>query len=193
MDKANIYHNVVTGATTNPLINNPDAIDEAFASAANQVLHEAAELARVLIGAHQSAIAIIVQGDWSSVRKYFSLSKKYAQWADYGTPATGYGIHNWLLTLNQPLRLTQTELEAHPEWKNFSNENGKHPPMRGWLATPLTDRQGVNWGLFQLSDKYEGEFTEADEQHFVALTALVASNLEALWQVRNLQKQLQNR
>jgi len=184
----NVYQNVVTSATPNPLIQNPDSIDEAFVQDANQVLQNAAEVARVLLNAHQSAIAIIVEGDWSSVRKYFSLSEKYAAWVDYKAPATGYGIHNWILQQKTPIRLTQAELEAHPEWKNFGKELSHHPPMRGWLAAPLLDKQGKNWGLFQLSDKVEGEFTEADEAHFVMLTRLVSQTLEALWEVRDLRK-----
>jgi len=184
----NIYHNAVTGATANPLIDNPDVIDEEFAANANSVLSSAVELARLLIGAHQGAIALVVQGDWTSVRKFFSLSEKYAAWSDYKTPATGYGTHGWLIRANKPVRMTQAELEAHPEWKHFGVEQDKHPPMRGWLAAPLCDKAGTNWGLFQLSDKYEGEFTEQDEAHFLALTALVSINLEALWTIRTLKK-----
>jgi GAF domain-containing protein len=185
---ANVYHNAVTSATPNPVMPNPDAIDEAFAEEANQVLSKAAELARYLIGAHQSAIAIIVQKDWQSARKFFSLSDKYAAWADYRTPAHGYGIHAWLLERNAPIRLTQAELEAHPAWKGFGTEAGKHPPMRGWLAAPLIDRQGTNWGLIQLSDKYDGEFTAEDERQFVQFAQLISMHLETLWQLRNLQK-----
>jgi GAF domain-containing protein len=184
----NVYQNVVTGATTNPVMQNPDAIDEAFAEAANQVLSTAVELIRVLIGAHQSAIAIIVQNDWRSVRKFFSLSEKYTTWAAYNTPAVGFGIHAWLLQHNQPVRMTQAELEAHPEWAGFGTEVDKHPPMRGWLAAPIVDRNGTNWGLLQLSDKYEGEFTEEDEKNFVAFAKLISAALEAHWEVRNLKK-----
>jgi hypothetical protein len=107
-------------------------------------MSNAVELVRDLIGAHQSAIAIVVQKDWSSVRKFFSLSSKYAAWADYRTPATGYGIHAWMLEHNAPVRMTQAELEVHPAWKGFGKEADKHPPMRGWLVAPLIDRQGVN-------------------------------------------------
>jgi GAF domain-containing protein len=186
----NVYRNSVTGATVNPVIPNPDAIDEAFAASANHALQIAVEAIRILIGAHQSAAAIIVQQDWSSVRKFFSLSEKYAQWANYGAPATGYGIHGWILEHNRPVRLTQAELEAHPEWRGFGNEQGAHPPMRGWLATPIVDRNGTNWGLLQLSDKYDGEFTAEDEHNLVAFTELLSSTLEALWEVRNLRKQI---
>lgn len=47
----NIYQNAVTGATPNPVMPNPDAIDEEFAEAANRILSNAVELIRVLIGA----------------------------------------------------------------------------------------------------------------------------------------------
>jgi GAF domain-containing protein len=166
----------------------PDAVDEAFAEAANQVLSAAADLVRDLVGAHQSAIAIVVQKDWGSVRKYFSLSPKYADWAQYRTPARGYGIHAWMLEHNAPVRLTQAELEAHPEWKGFGAEAASHPPMRGWMAAPLVDRQGVNWGLIQLSDKYEGDFTAEDERHFVQFAHLISLHLETLWELRNVRK-----
>jgi GAF domain-containing protein len=185
---SNIYRNVVTGATPNPVMPNPDAIDAEFAASANEVLERAVELIRLLIGAHQSAIAIVVQQDWSSVRKYFSLSEKYAAWSEYRTPATGYGTHGWLLRDNRPVRLTQAELEAHPEWKNFGTEAGKHPPMRGWLAAPILDRAGNNWGLLQLSDKYEGEFSAEDERRFVQFAELVSLHLETLWELRDLRK-----
>lgn len=188
----NVYHNSVSGATPNPVISEPDAIDEKFVKAANEVLSSAVELMRMLIGAHQGAAAIVVQGDWKSIRKFFSLSEKYREWADYKPPATGSGIHGWMLKHNKPVRLTQAELEAHPEWKNFGNENGKHPPMRGWLAAPIKGKDGTNWGLLQLSDKYEGEFSEADEAHFVQFAGLVSAALEALWDVRNMEKQTQN-
>ncbi len=150
--QANVYHNTIIGATPNPFMPNPDAIDEAFIAEANRVLSTAVELIRVLIGAHQSAVAIIVQRDWQAVHKFFSLSDKYAAWADYRTPAIGVGIHAWMLDYNQPTRLTQAELEAHPAWLGFGTEAGKHPPMRGWLAAPIVDRNGTNWGLLQLSD-----------------------------------------
>ncbi len=184
----NIYRNVVTGATPNPVMQNPDATDEELINDVNRILSNAVELIRVLIGAHQSAIAIVVQEDWSSIRKFFSLSEKYAAWADYKTPATGYGTHGWLLRHNKPVRMTQAELEAHPEWKAFGTEADKHPPMRGWLAAPLVGRDGTNWGLLQLSDKYEGDFTEEDEKHFIMFAELVSETLEARWDVRNLRK-----
>jgi hypothetical protein len=73
-------------AHCNAFMPNPDRIDQAFIAQANRVPSTAVELIRVLIGAHQSAVAIIVQSDWQAVHKFFPLSDKYAAWADYGTP-----------------------------------------------------------------------------------------------------------
>ena len=59
-----------------------------------------------------------------------------------------------------------------------------HPAMRGWLAAPLQFKDGTNWGLFQLTDKYDGEFTEEDECNFTRLVELTSTAIEALWDIR---------
>ena len=74
--------------------------------------------------------------------------------------------------------MKQAELEAHPAWRGFGKAKGKHPPMRGWLAIPLTGRHGRNIGLIQLSDKYEGDFTEEDEAIVVRLAQVASVVLE---------------
>jgi hypothetical protein len=43
-----------------------------FATAVDDVLRLTAELARNLVGAHQSAATLIVSGDWKHARKWFS-------------------------------------------------------------------------------------------------------------------------
>ncbi|NOK62357.1 MAG: GAF domain-containing protein [Chloroflexi bacterium AL-W] len=60
--------------------------------------------------------------------------------------------------------------------------------MRGWMAAPLVSQDGTNWGLLQLSDKCEGEFTEEDEHHFVQFISLVSVALKAVWEARNYRK-----
>src|SRR5215470_8853872 len=163
----NIYHNRRTPPK-------PDERPEmvAFYNAADPVLALAAELARVVTHAYQGAATQMVNGDWAQVRKYFSLSEKYATWADYRPPAVGFGIHASITKTNQPLRLTQAELEAHPQWHNFGTEQGKHPPMRGWLAVPLIGSDGQNHGFIQVSDRLEGDFTAQDEANLLRLASL---------------------
>jgi GAF domain-containing protein len=186
----------------------PDAADAEFAAAANQVLADAAELARALTGAHQSAATVIAGGDWSTARKHFSLSEKYAAWADYAAPAVGVGTHAWLLggpghapdaagraaagapgRAPRVVRFTHAELEAHPAWLNFGTEAGRHPPMRGWMAARIEGRDGTVWGMLQLTDKADGgDFTAADEAAFTRFARLVTAALEALWDVRLLRR-----
>lgn len=183
-----VYDNAVTGATPNPLMSDPDDIDEQFAIDANRALSDAVELLRRLIPSHQSAAAIIVQDDWSSMRKFFSLSPKYAAWSHYRVGAVGHGIHRWLTEQRKPVRLTQAELEAHPEWRGFGFEADRHPPMRGWLAAPLLDSSGTCWGMLQLSDRLTGEYTAGDEATLVRFTDLLTLTLESLWNLRLAQK-----
>jgi GAF domain-containing protein len=176
---ANTYHNTYHNARTEiQPTERPEM--KRFLDATDGALAQAAELARVVAAAHQGAATQMIGGDWSHARKYFSLSEKYAAWADYHTPAVGFGIHAYITQSDQPMRLTQAELEAHPAWKNFGVENGKHPPMRGWLAVPLIGSDGLNYGLIQVSDRYEGDFTAEDEANLVRLARLTSQALDAL-------------
>jgi len=83
---------------------------------------------------------------------------------------------------NTSIRLTQAELERHLDWKGFGTEAGKHPPMRGWLAVPIVGRDVKNYGLLQLSNKYDdADFTEEDEAQLTRLAQLTSIALDALW------------
>ena len=144
----------------------------------NEVLQVVTDKARELVGAHQSTTSLIVSEDWAKAIHAVSLSDKYMAWREYGERPDGLGIYRLVCQLNRPTRLTQAELEAHPAWRGFGKEAGRHPPMRGWLAAPLTGRRGRNIGLIQLSDKYEGEFTEEDETILVQLAQLASVAVE---------------
>jgi PAS domain S-box-containing protein len=50
--------------------------------------------------------------------------------------------------------------------------------LRGWLGIPLTGRNGQNIGLLQLSDKYQGEFTQQDEYVAIELAHLASTAIE---------------
>ena len=181
---ANAYHNAVQtdvpAATLDP--------DAEFARQASRILQLTCDLARELVSAHQAAVALIVADDWPTARKYFSLSEKYAAWCDYNAAAKGIGVHEVIVRTNQPLRLTQLELEAHPDWRGFGTEAGKHPPMRGWLAVPLIGDDGNNYGLLQVSDRYEGDFTAEDETDLLRLGQLCALALDGIRELRAARK-----
>lgn len=139
-----------------------------------EVLQTVTEGAREIVGAHQAVTSIVVDGNWARSINAVSLSDKYAAWRSYYEQPDGSGIYRLVCEMNRPLRMSQEELEAHPAWRGFGKAAGKHPPMRGWLAAPLTGRRARNIGLMQLSDMYDGDFTEEDESVLVQLAQLAS-------------------
>jgi len=158
-----------------------------FDTRVNHLLQTTCEVARTLVGAHQTAMAMVIGGDWGTARKYFSLSEKYEQWGDFTMPARGIGLHALVVGRNEALRLTQDEVEAHPDWRGYAESAGKHPPLRGLLAVPIVGEDGLNYGLLQASDKTDGrDFDEDDERRLRSLAAAAAVGLDALRKVRAL-------
>lgn len=143
-----------------------------------EVLRVITDQAATTIGAHQSVTSLTIDQNWAQAINAVHLSDKYARWRDYAELPDGSGIYACVCHLNRPMRMTQAELEAHPRWKGFGGAADRHPPMRGWLAAPLVGRDGHNIGLIQLSDKYEGEFTEADESILVQLAQMASIAVE---------------
>ncbi|MEW6491706.1 MAG: ATP-binding protein, partial [Cyanobacteriota bacterium] len=144
----------------------------------DEMLQLIAEKARDIIEAHQAVIDVTVDGKWEQATTVVSLSDKYTYWRNYDAKLNGSGIYSLVCCQQRPMRMTQAQLEAHPAWQHFGKEARKHPPMRGWLAVPLTSRSGKNMGLIQLSDKYEGEFTEDDEAIAVQLAQMAAAAID---------------
>ena len=48
-----------------------------------------------------------------------SLSDKYARWRNYEAAPDGSGIYSLVCETNEPLCLTQAQLEAHPRFRKF--------------------------------------------------------------------------
>jgi PAS domain S-box-containing protein len=143
-----------------------------------QVLQVMTDQAALIIGSHQAVTIMTIAQNWTQAISAIYLSDKYAQWQNYHEKPDGSGIYSYVCHINRSIRLTQAELEAHPRWQSFGKEAKNHPPMRGWLAAPLVGRDGKNIGLIQLSDKYEGDFTAADEAILVQLAQMASVAVE---------------
>ena len=143
-----------------------------------EVLQKVTEQTRQIIGAHQAMTTLIVNDNWEQATSAVSLSDKYAAWRGYSAKLDGSGIYSRVCRTNRPVRLTRRELQVHPEWQRSGAQADTHPPMSGWLAAPLIGRDGRNLGLIQLSDKYEGEFTEQDEAVLVQLAQMASAAIE---------------
>ena len=143
----------------------------------NDMLDRVTEQARLLIGAHQAVTSLTAEEGWTPAITAVSLSEKYAARRHMVAPAHGGAIHALLRQENQPYRLTQAELEAHPAWRSGSATD-RRLPVRGWLAAPLVGRDGRDIGLVQLFDKEEDEFTDEDEAVLTQLAQLASVAIE---------------
>jgi len=143
-----------------------------------EVLQTITKVAYSIIGTHQSVTSVATNQDWANASSVVHLSDKYAQWRDVAENLDGSEIYAYLRHINRPIRMTQAELEADPQWHEFGLDSTNHPPMRGWLAAPLTGRYGDNIGVIHLSDKYEGEFTVEDEAILVQLAQMASVAVE---------------
>jgi hypothetical protein len=119
-------------------------VTEEFDNRVDHLLQVTCEVARAVAAAHQAAMAMLVAGDWTQARKYFSLSEKYEQWKDFTAPARGIGLHALVMAKNEAICLTQEEVEQHPEWRAFADSAGKHPPAAAWAPRRADRRRGLS-------------------------------------------------
>lgn len=149
----------------------------------HELLDRVTTLARELIQAHQAVTSVTVGDDLAQSLHSISLSDRYAAWRNYAETPDGSGIYRLVCEHNQPMCLSQAELEAHPAWRSFGNARERHPPMRGWLAVPIVGQGGNNLGVIQLSDKEGGDFGAADLAeltHLANFTAIALENLRSM-------------
>ena len=64
----------------------------------------------------------------------------------------------------------------------------EHPPLPGWLAAPIFRRDGGLIGVVQLSDKINGDFTQADEDQLVTQALVYSPTFELQYLYENSQR-----
>ena len=131
--------------------------------------------ARRIIGTNQ-AVSYLLEKCTREVHAV-SLSDKVAGQPPRALRLEDKDIHELVLENNRPVRMSQAELEATPEWRALTHE-GDALPMRGWLAAPFFGRGRQNLGVIQLSDKIEGDFNDEDEAVLVQLSQIASVAIE---------------
>lgn len=172
----------------------------------NRLMDEVVLQTRYVIGSHQAVVSLCMDGDWTNALHVFSLSDKYGGYGvddSSGAPHPhkllamgGADIYASICKKNQVVRLTQAELESHPDWRSSAGYALQQPAMRGWLAIPLTGRNGKKIGLLQLSDKFTGEFTLQDEYvatELAQLASIAIENAQLLDEVNQLNAGLEQK
>jgi len=139
---------------------------------------ELADQARRVIGAHQAAVSLAIDSDWTQAVGALSLSGDYDRYRSRLPLLHGSGIYVRGANCTRPVRLTQDEVQAHPDWRLVGSHAGRARMMHGWLAVPLTGRDGRHIGVLQLSSKYEGNFTQQDEYVATEMAQLASIAVE---------------
>jgi hypothetical protein len=122
------------------------ADDPQLAARLDDLLHRACSLARALTDAEQAALSVDLDGDRNATRKFFNMSAPYARRRDFRVDPGGRGLHGIRLQPSEGVRLTQDEVESHPDFDGFGHVADSHPPMRGRLSTPVCSEDGRSYG-----------------------------------------------
>jgi len=139
---------------------------------------ELANHARNAIGAEQANVSLAIDGDWTQAIHALSLSDDYAPLREQLALPKGTGIFLRGPHCKRSVRMTQAEVQAHPGWRRVGSPASRDRMLRGWLAVPLTGRDGRHVGLLQLSCKYADEFSEQDEYVATELAQLACIAVE---------------
>lgn len=142
------------------------------------------ERVRVIVGAHQAVTILPLADGDANVVTAASFSEKYGL-HEYRTPPLDETFWEWLARQGGVVRLTDAELDTHELRARF---RAVEPPLRGWLASPLTTRDGGLLGLVQLSDRYRGDFDAHDEAVLLQLAQLGSALIENVRLVEQTQR-----
>ena len=109
----------------------------ASATSTAATLKQITDEARQIVGAHLAATHRVSDANWKAASIVVSLSEKYERFAAFSIPPNGSGIYRRAIEAGQPLRLTASELAAHPDWRGLSGCKADHPPFVASLLFPL--------------------------------------------------------
>lgn len=132
------------------------------------VLRRVVEAACSLVGARYGALG--VRGADGELAEFVHTGLDDETVDAIGTLPRGHGVLGVLLSDPETLRLR--EISEHPRSVGFPPH---HPPMRGFLGTPIRVHGGVFGNLYLTEKLNGGEFTEQDEQLVVGLAAVAGA------------------
>jgi signal transduction histidine kinase len=145
-----------------------------------QMMQVITDTARDIVGAHQAIILFLPRNVPahcpSRTLSVASFSNKYADWR--GRRLNLDAIASTLVAQKRTAtRLTAHDLRNHPDWEIVRDI--EIPPIGGgMLATPLTGRDGTNFGVLYLADRLEDDFSDNDEAILVQLAQMASIAIE---------------
>jgi PAS domain S-box-containing protein len=153
------------------------------------MMQEFADQARGVIGAEQAFVSLSDGEGELTFTIALSVSESHAPAWNLQKLSDFAALFKPVLASNRPMRFTSADIQSLRAQQidagviegvapRSVDDVDKLPPMRGCLVVPLLGRHGKNIGLLQLSDKYEGEFTQQDEYVAMELARLAAVGME---------------
>jgi serine phosphatase RsbU (regulator of sigma subunit) len=141
----------------------------------DQLLQVVTDQARELVGAHLAASRVVTNHGSAASTTRVSTSEKYEAVA-----GDLFSESIWTLDeLSGPLRFTEREFDAYRPWQEVVSGSEPTPPLRGLLAAPFVAGDGRPLGLIQLSDKYEGDFSEEDQAILLQVARIASVAIES--------------
>ena len=129
------------------------------------------DVARDLTDARYAAIGILDESR-ENLADFITAGIDPAAHRLIGDLPRGRGVLGLLISNPEPLRLSN--VGDHPRSYGFPPG---HPAMGSFLGVPILIR-GEAWGNLYLTNKYEGDFDEVDEESAVVLAAWAAIAVE---------------
>jgi len=142
----------------------------------DRMIQVVTDLARDILGSHQAVAIAAGEQKWSEVKTAVSLSARYAPEGERPILRDREALVSLLSWLRRAVRIPRGDAETASAWLQFF-ESGR-PVEGGWLAAPLTGRDGRNMGLLHLLDKVEGDFTTEDEAVLTQLAQMSSIAIE---------------
>lgn len=144
------------------------------AGSVEAVLQRAAELAREIVGASLAVVSLVLEPG-ATPTYASSAAEKFRPIEPLFHRRGISGIEAEILAANRLVRVSAEEVLADPARCGYAERLGE--VLRGCLGVPMVARDGTNAGLFQLCDKLEGEFDDADASILTQLAqvAIVAA------------------
>lgn len=125
------------------------------------------ETACSMTGARYAALGIL-DSRRRELERFVTRGVSESEQRAIGHLPRGLGVLGVLIRDPRPLRLP--EVTTHPSSVGFPEG---HPPMHSFLGVPIVIR-GRGWGNLYLTEKREGQFTEADEYAATTLATWAA-------------------
>src|SRR5262249_54332747 len=139
----------------------------------DQMLQTVAALARDILGAHQGAAVAAVDQKWTAAKTAVALSARYEEHGERPVLPDRAHLLSLLTRLRGILKISRNETPSG--WPELAV--GRNVRL-GWLAAPLTSRDGRPMGLLHVLEKREGDFTEEDESLLTQLAQMSSIAIE---------------